>query len=121
VAAAPEGTPRIADVRIDGAAMLFAFAAAAVCGIVFGAFPAFQAAGIHGQQALIRGRAMGFAARSHHVRRALIVVETALAIVLLVGAGLMIRTVQELIAVDTGFRADHVLTTRFTLSGPQWN
>ena len=120
VAAAPEGTPRISHVSIDGAALLFASAAAAVCGLVFGAFPAFQAAGTQGQQALVRGRATGFAARSHHVRRALIVVETALAIVLLVGAGLMIRTVQELIAVDTGFRADHVLTTRFTLSGPQW-
>ena len=120
VAAAPEGTPRISHVSIDGAALLFASAASAICGLVFGAFPAFQAAGTQGQRALVRGRATGFAARSHHVRRALIVVETALAIVLLVGAGLMIRTVQELIAVDTGFRADHVLTTRFTLSGPQW-
>jgi putative ABC transport system permease protein len=120
VAAAPEGTPRIAHVSIDGAAVLFASAAAAVCGLVFGAFPAFQAAGVQGQQALVRGRATGFAARSHHVRRGLIVVETALAIVLLVGAGLMIRTVQQLIGVDMGFRADHVLTTRFTLSGPQW-
>jgi putative ABC transport system permease protein len=120
VAAAPDGTPRIADVHIDGAAMLFAFAAAALCGIVFGAFPAFQAAGIQGQQALVRGRAIGFAARSHHLRRGLIVVETALAIVLLIGAGLMIRTVQQLVGVDIGFRADHVLTTRFTLSGPQW-
>ncbi len=120
VAAAPEGTPRISHVSIDGAALLFASAAAAICGLVFGAFPAFQAAGTQGQQALVRGRSTGFAARSHHVRRALIVVETALAIVLLVGAGLMIRTVQELIAVDTGFRADHVLTTRFTLSGTQW-
>jgi putative ABC transport system permease protein len=120
VAAAPEGTPRIGDVHIDGAAVLFASAAAAVCGIVFGAFPAFQAAGTHGQQALVRGRAMGFAARSHHVRRGLIVVETALAIVLLIGAGLMIRTVQQLIGVDTGFRPDHVLTTRFTLLGTQW-
>src|SRR4051812_15755730 len=120
VAAAPDGTPRITDVRIDGAAMLFAIAAAAVCGIVFGAFPAFQAAGIQGQQALIRGRAAGFTSRSHHVRRALIVVETALAIVLLVGAGLMIRTVQQLVGVDTGFRADHLLTTRFSLSGSEW-
>jgi putative ABC transport system permease protein len=120
VAAAPEGTPRIATVGIDGAALAFAFAAAAVCGVIFGAFPAFQAAGTDGQQALIRGRAAGFAVRSHRLRRGLIVVETALAIVLLVGAGLMIRTVQGLVGVDVGFRGDHVLTTRFTLSGRQW-
>jgi putative ABC transport system permease protein len=120
VAAAPDGTPRITNVQIDAAAVLFAAGAAALCGLVFGAFPAFQAAGTHGQQALVRGRTTGFAARSHHVRRALIVVETALAIVLLVGAGLMVRTVQQLISVDAGFRPDHVLTTRFTLSGPTW-
>jgi putative ABC transport system permease protein len=120
VAAAPDGTPRLADVRIDGAALAFAFAAAAVCGLIFGAFPAFQAAGTDVQQALVRGRAAGFSARSHHLRRGLIVVETALALVLLVGAGLMIRTVQELIGVDLGFRPDHVLTTRFSLSGKQW-
>src|SRR3982751_3258588 len=87
VAAAPDGTPRLADVRIDAAAMAFAFAAAAVCGLIFGAFPAFQAAGTDAQQALVRGRAAGFSARSHHLRRGLIVVETALALVLLVGAG----------------------------------
>jgi putative ABC transport system permease protein len=120
VAAAPDGTPRITNVRVDGAALLFAVAAAAVCGVVFGAFPAFQAAGADGQQALIRGRAAGFSARSHHLRRGLIVVETALAIVLLVGAGLMIRTVQQLTSVDVGFRGDHLLTSRFTLSGAKW-
>jgi putative ABC transport system permease protein len=120
VAAAPDGMPRISEVRFDSAAMLFAFAAAALCGLVFGASPAFQAAGIHGQQALVRGRAIGFAAGSHHVRRGLVVVETALAIVLLIGAGLMIRTVQQLVNVDLGFRPDHMLTTRFTLSGRQW-
>jgi putative ABC transport system permease protein len=120
VAAAPDGTPRIADVRVDGAALLFAVAAAAVCGLIFGAFPAFQAAGADGQQALIRGRAAGFSARSHRLRRGLIVVETALAIVLLVGAGLMIRTVQRLAGVEVGFRGDHLLTSRFTLSGAMW-
>ena len=120
VAAAPDGTPRITDVRIDSAAMMFSFGAAAMCGLLFGAFPAFQAAGTQGQQALIRSREIGFAARSHRLRRALIVVETALAIVLLVGAGLMIRTVQQLVAVDIGFHADHLLTTRFTLSGTRW-
>jgi putative ABC transport system permease protein len=120
VAAAPEGTPRIATVSLDGQALLFAFGAAAACGILFGAFPAFQAAGAEGQQALIRGRAAGFSVRSHHVRRGLIVVETALALILLVGAGLMIRTVQQMVSVDVGFRSDHLLTSRFTLSGKQW-
>jgi len=48
------------------------------------------------------------------------VVETALALILLTGAGLMMRTLQRLTEVDTGFRPDHLLTTRFTLGGPSW-
>lgn len=120
VAMAPEGTPRLVDVHLDAAALLFAFVAAAVCGIVFGALPAFQASGAGGQQALVRGRSSGFAARSHRLRRGLIAVETALALMLLTGAGLMMRTLQELTQVDTGIRTDHLLTARFTLAGEQW-
>lgn len=120
VAVAPEGTPRIADVSLDAPALVFALAAAAICGIVFGALPAFQASGISGQQALVRGRSAGFASRSHRLRRGLMVVETALALVLLTGAGLMMRTLQELTRVETGFRPDHLLTTRFQLAGDQW-
>jgi putative ABC transport system permease protein len=120
VAMAPEGTPRVADVRLDGAALLFAFGAAALCGIVFGALPAFQASSAGGQHALIRGRSAGFTARSHRLRRGLIAVETALALMLLTGAGLMMRTLQELTQVDTGIRTDHLLTARFMLAGDQW-
>jgi putative ABC transport system permease protein len=120
IAVAPDGTPRIADVRLDAPALLFALAAAAICGLVFGALPAFQASGISGQQALVRGRSAGFASRSHRLRRGLMVVETALALVLLTGAGLMMRTLQELTRVETGIRADHLLTTRFQLAGDQW-
>ena len=120
VAVAPEGTPRIADVRLDAAALAFAFAAAAICGLVFGALPAFQASGEAGQQVLVRGRAAGFASRSHRLRRGLMVVETALALVLLTGAGLMMRTLHELTQVETGFRSDHLVTTRFSLAGEQW-
>jgi len=120
VAAAPEGIPRIADVRLDGPTLLFALIAAALCGIVFGALPAFQASGVGGQHALVRGRAAGFAARSHRLRRGLMVVETALALMLLAGAGLMMRTLHELTRVETGFKADHLLTTRFVLAGDQW-
>ena len=120
VAMAPEGTPRLADVRLDAAALLFAFGAAALCGVVFGALPAFQASGVGGSHALVRGRSAGFAARSHRLRRGLIAVETALALMLLAGAGLMMRTLQELTQVDTGIRSDHLLTARFVLAGEQW-
>ena len=120
IAMAPEGTPRIADVSLNAAALVFAFAAAAICGVVFGALPAFQASGIGGQHALVRGRSAGFTARSHRLRRGLMVVETALALMLLTGAGLMMRTLQELTRVDTGIRTDHLLTTRFMLAGSQW-
>src|SRR5262249_9784540 len=115
LAMAPEGTPRLNDVRIDGAALLFALGAAALCGVVFGALPAFQASGVGGQHALVRGRSTALAARSHRLRRGLIATETALALMLLTGAGLMMRTLQQLTRIETGIRADHLLTAQFNL------
>ena len=120
LAVAPDGTPRLDEVRLDGTAMLFALGAAVACGLVFGAFPAFQASGARGRQLLVRTRAAGASARSHRLRRGLMVVEVALALVLLTGAGLMVRTLQRLTTVDTGFTPDHLLTMRFMLNGPQW-
>jgi putative ABC transport system permease protein len=120
IAVAPDGTPRIDDVRLDGTAMLFALAASAICGIVFGALPAFQASSVGGQHALVRGRGAAFSARSHRLRRGLMIVETALALVLLTGAGLMMRTLQQLTRVESGIRRDHLLTTRVNLSGDQY-
>jgi putative ABC transport system permease protein len=120
VAMAPEGTPRLDEVRLDPAAFLFAFGAAAACGVVFGAFPAMQASGVSGQQVVVRSRAAGASARSHGLRRGLMVVEVALALVLLTGAGLMIRTVLQLTRVDTGFRADHLLTLQLSFRGNRW-
>jgi putative ABC transport system permease protein len=120
IAVAPEGVPRLDTVALDATALLFALASASACGLLFGLFPAFQASGVHGQHALVRVRAAGASAGSHRLRRALMVVETALAIVLLTGAGLTMRTLQELARLDTGFRADHLLTMRVTLAGQQW-
>ena len=120
IAVAPDGTPRLDEVHIDAVAWLFAFGAAAACGVVFGAFPAFQASGIRGQAVLTRGRSAGATASSHRLRRGLMVIEVALALVLLTGAGLMMRTLQQLTRVETGFQPDHLLTMRFTLTGEQW-
>ena len=121
VAVAPEGTPRLDEVQLDRAAALFALAATTLCGMVFGAFPAVQASSASGQQVVVRGRAAGAAAGSHRLRRGLMVVEVAVALVLLTGAGLMVQTLRHLTLVDTGFRPDHLLTLRTSLRGDSWN
>ena len=115
IAVAPEGTPRIDEVSLDSAALLFAVAAVTACGLLFGAFPAAQASGISGQQLVIRTRATGASAASHRLRRGLLVAEVALALILLTGAGLMIRTLGRLAGVETGFTADHLLTMHVVL------
>jgi putative ABC transport system permease protein len=115
VAVAPEGTPRLDEVSLDGAALLFAIGAAMTCGILFGAFPAMQASAAGGQQLVIRTRAVGSTAGTHRLRRTLLVAEVALALVLLTGAGLMMRTLGRLTGVDPGFRPDHLFTLRLVL------
>jgi putative ABC transport system permease protein len=121
IAVAPDGTPRLDEVRLDASALLFAIAASAICGVVFGAFPAFQASSADGQHVVIRGRTAGASARSHRLRRGLLAVEVALALILLVGAGLMVRTLHQLTLVDPGFRPDRLLTMRFALTGERWD
>ena len=95
IAVAPEGTPRLDEVSLDGTALLFSVAAATVCGLLFGAFPAAQASGVSGQQLVIRTRAAGASAASHRLRRGLLVAEVALALILLTAAGLMMRTLDQ--------------------------
>ena len=115
IGVAPPETPRLDEVSLDRAAMLFALAAAVGCGILFGAFPAAQASRASGQQLVIRTRGTGASAQSHRLRRGLLVAEVALALILLAGAGLMARTLSRLTGVETGFRPDHLLTMRVEL------
>ena len=115
VAVAPEGTPRLEEVSIDATALLFATVAAVGCGLLFGAFPAAQVSRANAQQALVRARTAGSSAASHRIRRALLIAELAMALVLLTGAGLMIRTLTALTGTDPGFRPDHVLTLHLSV------
>jgi putative ABC transport system permease protein len=112
VAAAPAGTPRLDEVSLDGAAVAFAAIASTACGLLFGSIPAWQASSAGGQQVIVRTRASGASAASHRLRRALLAVEVALALVLLSAAGLMTRTLAHLTSVDLGFKPDHVLSAR---------
>ncbi len=115
VAVAPPGTPRIDEVSLDGAALLFALGASLLCGIVFGAYPAAQASGARGQQMVVRMRAAGSSAATHRLRRALLVVEVGMALVLLAGAGLMVRTLNRLTGVEPGFNPERLLTLRLAI------
>ena len=116
VAAVPN-LPRASEVGIDGHVMLFTLAVALVTGVLFGLAPALQTSRANLQSALREGGRSGAADFSGRlVRRGLVVGEVALALALLVGAGLLIRSVARLQRVDPGFDAEHLLT--FTLSLP---
>jgi putative ABC transport system permease protein len=121
LALAPEGLPRLDEVSLDAAAALFAFGAVLLAGLVFGMLPALHASRKSGQQALVRSSRTAGGATAMRVRRGLIVAETALALILLTGAGLMVRTMQQLSAVDTGFDATNLVTARFTISAADWD
>jgi len=121
LALAPEGLPRMDEVRLDGVVLLFAAGASIVSGLIFGLLPAIHASSSGGQRTLIRAGQASAAGQSQGLRRALMVVEVALAVVLLIGAGLMIRTMQQLTAVDKGFDPRNILTMRYSIAGAGWS
>jgi putative ABC transport system permease protein len=101
-------------------ALLFAAGSAMACGILFGAFPAVQGSRVGASQALVRMRGAGASASSNRLRRVLLAVEVALALVLLTGAGLMMRTLARLGGVDAGFQAERLLTAHVSVMGDRW-
>jgi putative ABC transport system permease protein len=108
VASSPPGVPRIEEARIDWSVLLVALVASAMCSVFVGLFPALRttqpASGMRdGQHS--RGRA----------RSVLVGAEVALAMALLTGAGLLIRTAWEISHVDPGFDTGHVLTAQILL------
>jgi putative ABC transport system permease protein len=121
LALAPEDTPRLAEVGLDASAVLFALGAAMISGLFFGLLPALSSSGVHGSQLLVRSMRAGTSSATARVRRVLIAVEVALALVLLTGAGLTLRTMHALSSVNPGFDPTGVLTARITVGGQNWD
>jgi putative ABC transport system permease protein len=108
LALAPDTLPRAQEIAIDGRVLSFTCALALLTGIGFGLVPAFQATGADLNDTLKEG-GRGTAPGHHRMRGALVVAEVAVALVLLAGAGLLVRSFARLQAVDRGFRPEHAV------------
>jgi predicted permease len=104
VSIGPVGLPRLGDIALDARALAFALLVSLIAGVLLGLAPALKyprrriAAALHGV-----GRTVGLSRERHRAQNMLVVAQVALALVLLVGSGLMIRTFQALRAVEPGF------------------
>jgi putative ABC transport system permease protein len=114
----PASIPRLAEARIDARLFLFALGVSVATGILFGMAPAMQSSGANLNAVLTEGGRGGTVGRSGRmVRNALVVAEVALAVVVLIGAGLLMRSFARLRSADPGFRPSGLLTLRVPLAG----
>ena len=121
----PQSVPRLNDVSIDGTALLFTFTISVVSAVLFGTAPAGRASGIDVQNSLqdTSRTSSGVSAiwgRGHSLRHLLVVAELALCAMLLIGAGLLIRSFLRAKDVPPGFNPRNVLTLELTMSGPKY-
>ncbi|HEX7117855.1 MAG TPA: ABC transporter permease [Longimicrobiales bacterium] len=122
VALVPPGTPRVDEVGLDVRVLGFAALVSLATGAIFGLAPVLHVMRGSTVGALRDGRrgAAGGSRRQRRVRDVLAVGELALSLVMLVGAGLMLRSFVEMRRVDPGFRTDHVLTARLSVPGARY-
>ncbi|MGC1384439.1 MAG: ABC transporter permease [Candidatus Acidiferrales bacterium] len=121
LALAPEDLPRLSTISIDGRVLAFTIALSILTGIVFGMVPAYAATRSSACDSLKDCvRSIAGSRASLRLRRLLVVSETALALILLVGAGLLIRSFALMASVPPGFRTDHILTLNLSLPAARY-
>jgi putative ABC transport system permease protein len=111
----PEYLPRADEIGVDARVFRFTLLISVLTGILFGVVPALQASKSHLSGVLREGGRGSGATGQNKLRNLLVITEVALAIVLLVGAGLMMRSFNRLMSVDTGLISQNVLTVGITL------
>jgi putative ABC transport system permease protein len=110
--------PRIDEVRLDGVVLLFTAGVAIATGLLCGIVPALRASRVDLQDAVKSGQRV--AGGGGRITDAFVVVQFALSLVLLAGAGLLLRSYQQLLRVNLGYRTDNVLTARVSLPYPRY-
>ncbi len=112
--------PAIGDVRVDGAVLAFALGVSALTGLAFGLIPVMGDRGSVAGTLRESGRGNTGAAGTHALRRALVAVEVGLAMMLVVGAGLLVKSFSRLSQVSLGFDADRTLYLRLTIPASRY-
>jgi predicted permease len=122
----PENIPRLDEIGVDGRVMAFTFFIALITGIIFGLVPALRASRVDLNEALKEGgrssSSVGgaFGLGHQQIRSLLIVAEVALSLVLMVGAGLLVRSYQRIANASPGFNAQNVLSLRLSLPASKY-
>src|SRR4030095_8551022 len=106
----PDSLPRASEIAVDPAVLAFAFVVSLATGIVFGLAPLLHLTPGGLRSPLKEAGGRGSTSARQRVRRGLVMAEVALAVVLVIGAGLMLRTVMNLMNVDAGFDRSRLVT-----------
>ncbi len=112
-----DSIPRLNEVALDGRVIAVMVAVTTLAGIIFGLAPAFQSARFDLHAALKSGSRGASSGSKHRLRQGLVVAEIALATVLVISAGLLVKSFSRLLSFDRGFRAEHVLVVPLNLRG----
>ena len=115
VAFGPRDIPRLEEISLDRTVAFFSLGLALLTGLIFGLAPALHISRTDLHEALKEGGRAVVGSGRHRLRKMLVVSEVAIALVLLVGAGLMIQSLRRMLEVDPGFRTENVLTMRLAL------
>lgn len=121
----PQSVPRLSEVGIRGDTLFFTFLISVVCGILFGLAPALRVSRVNVQTVLKRADrgsagASAMWGRGNNLRRLLVIAEMAISVVVLIAAGLLLRSFVRLQHVSPGFNPDNVLTLELTMSGDRY-
>ncbi len=117
----PETLPRISSIGLDWRVVGFAILVAVATGFACGLVPALAAARTHVNETLKEGGRTGTSGGRHaRLRSALVITEVAVALVLLIASGLLLRSFEKLREVNLGFRSDHMLTASYSLPQKQY-
>jgi putative ABC transport system permease protein len=117
----PRGMPITAVPEIDARLLAFTLVLSIFTGLLFSIVPAIQAARASLNESLKQGGRAGVGGSGRNMRDLLVVMEVAAALVLLIGAGLMLQTLARLRAIDIGFRSDHLLTLRTVIPAGKYS